>query len=217
MIDPTVSLAFSIHSAPGRYAILLGSGVSSAAGIPTGWAITLDLVRKLAVAQGDQCDDDPEAWYRERFGQSPSYSQILSELAKTPNDRREVLSSYIEPDPDDLDADARQPTAAHRAIADLVRDDYIKVILTTNFDRLLEQALSAVNVEPVVLSTPEQVDGAPPLPHTKCTIVKIHGDYLDPSIRNTEDELETYTEPLNNLLDRVVDEYGLIICGWSGE
>ncbi len=217
MIDPTVSLAFSMHSAPGRYAILLGSGVSSAAGIPTGWSITLDLVRKLAKAEGEDCGDEPETWYREKFGQSPSYSQLLNDLAKTPYDRREVLSSYIEANPNDPDTDARQPTAAHRAIAHIVRDRYVNVILTTNFDRLLEQALSAVNVEPIVLSRPEQIDGAPPLSHSKCTIVKLHGDYLDPSIRNTEGELEAYPEPLNALLDRIIDEYGLIVCGWSGD
>ena len=33
---PEVSLAFSVHSGPGTYAILLGSGVSSAAGVLTG-------------------------------------------------------------------------------------------------------------------------------------------------------------------------------------
>lgn len=37
-------------TSPGTYALLLGSGVSRAAGIPTGWEVTLDLVRKAAVA-----------------------------------------------------------------------------------------------------------------------------------------------------------------------
>lgn len=45
MIDPVHSLAFSIQANRGVYAILLGSGVSRAARIPTGWEITLDLVR----------------------------------------------------------------------------------------------------------------------------------------------------------------------------
>ena len=161
--------------------------------------------------------DAQAVWYRQKFGQSPSYSQILDELARTPYDRREVLSSYIEPQSNDPDTEAKQPTAAHRAIASLIRDSYINVVITTNFDRLLEQALSAVNVEPVILSTPDQVEGAPPLSQAKCTIFKVHGDYLDPGIRNTEDELETYPEPFDTLLDRIIDEYGLIVCGWSGE
>ena len=46
MIDPIHSLAFSVQATPGVYAILVGSGVSRGANIPTGWDITLDLVRK---------------------------------------------------------------------------------------------------------------------------------------------------------------------------
>ena len=52
MIDPIDSLAFSIQANRGVYALLIGSGVSQAAQIPTSWAITLDLIRKLAAASG---------------------------------------------------------------------------------------------------------------------------------------------------------------------
>ena len=48
MIDPINSLAFSIQANRGVYAVMLGSGVSRSAKIPTGWEVTLDLVRKLA-------------------------------------------------------------------------------------------------------------------------------------------------------------------------
>jgi hypothetical protein len=45
----------------------------------------------------------------------------------------------------------------------------------------------------------------------------VHGDYLDTRIKNTPAELEQYDERLNRLLDRVFDEFGLIVCGWSAE
>jgi len=47
MLDPINFLAFSVHSNREVYAVLLGSGVSRAAGIPAGWEITLELVRKV--------------------------------------------------------------------------------------------------------------------------------------------------------------------------
>ncbi|MDP3147484.1 MAG: hypothetical protein Q8N83_00005, partial [Ignavibacteria bacterium] len=56
-----------------------------------------------------------------------------------------------------------------------------------------------------------------PIIHSKCTIVKINGDYLDTRIRNTESELEEYDEEFNQLLDRIFDEFGLIVCGWSSD
>jgi hypothetical protein len=54
-----------------------------------------------------------------------------------------------------------------------------------------------------------------PLHLERATIIKLHGDYLDTRIRNTPDELATYPRPLNRLVDRVLDEYGLVVCGWS--
>jgi hypothetical protein len=53
-VDPLTQLAFSIYESKGVYALLLGSGLSRSAGIPTGWEITLDLVRRVAVAQGTE-------------------------------------------------------------------------------------------------------------------------------------------------------------------
>jgi hypothetical protein len=41
MIDPSTALAFSLFENKGVYALLLGSGLSRAAQIPTGWEITL--------------------------------------------------------------------------------------------------------------------------------------------------------------------------------
>ena len=94
---------------------------------------------------------------------------------------------------------------------------YVKVIITTNFDCLLESALREAGVEPQVISTDDQVKGAVPIVHAPCTVLKLHGDYLDTRIRNTPQELEKYSEEYDRLLDRIFDEFGLIVCGWSGE
>ena len=45
----------------------------------------------------------------------------------------------------------------------------------------------------------------------------MHGDYLDTRISNSPTELENYLPEFDQLLDRIVDEFGLIVCGWSGE
>ena len=67
MIDPTVSLAFAMHSNPGAYAALIGSGVSAGASIPTGWQVVLDLISKLARVLSESPGDDLAGWYQERF------------------------------------------------------------------------------------------------------------------------------------------------------
>lgn len=217
MIDPVSSLAFSMQSNKGVYMMLLGSGISRSARIPTGWEITLELVRKVATLADEPCEPDPADWYFKRFGKDPDYSDLLDAVAKTPAERQQLLRGYWEPTAEERDEGAKLPTAAHRAIAELVKAGYIRVILTTNFDRLMESALQDVGVVPTVLSTVDHIEGAVPLIHTACTLIKIHGDYLDTRILNTPEELEDYPEPFKKLLDRLFDEFGLVICGWSAD
>lgn len=215
MIDPIYSLAFSIQANRGVYAVLLGSGVSRAARIPTGWEITLDLVRKLAAVHGETCEPSPEQWYSEKFGKAPDYSELLDALAKTPAERQQLLRGYWEATEQEREEGAKQSTVAHRAIAALVAQGLVKVIITTNFDRLMEGALTDAGIVPTILSSPDQVHGALPLIHTHCCLFKVHGDYLDTRIRNTPQELDTYPPEFDQLLDRILDEFGLVVCGWS--
>jgi SIR2-like domain len=92
----------------------------------------------------------------------------------------------------------------------------VQVIVTTNFDRLLEMALVAAGVQPQVISSPAHAAGATPLAHSRCSIIKVHGDYLSPDLKNTVAELSTYDPSIDRLLDEVLDQYGLVVCGWSG-
>ena len=215
MITPRESLVFSMHANPGVYAVLAGSGVSRAAKIPTGWEITLDLVKQLADVRQQTCEPGPEEWYRNTFRKEPDYSELLDAITSTPTERQGLLRGYIEPSADEPDEGAKQPTAAHRAIAALAEKGTIRVILTTNFDRLIQTALEEAGVTPTVLSTPDQLQGARPLIHGECWVIKLHGDYLDTRIRNTQAELNSYDPKFNDLLDRIFDEFGLIVCGWS--
>lgn len=210
------SLALSLHAAPGRFALLLGSGVSYSAGIPTGWDVVADLIGRLAVAEGEHGrPDDPVAWHLERHGQAPDYSTLLEEIAPTAAQRRDLLASYFEPTDDEREVGIKTPTRAHRSIAKLVARGTVTVIVTTNFDRLLEQALIAEGVEPAVIATAAAAQGALPLAHSRCTIIKVHGDFLDPNFKNTAGELSAYEPSVDAILDRVFDEYGLVVCGWS--
>ena len=216
-MDPLLSLAFSMQSNKGVYAVLLGSGISRAAKIPTGWEVVLELVRKLALLTEENCEPDPEGWYLNKFGHAPDYAALLDQVAKTPAERQQLLRSYFEATEEEQEEKAKQPTVAHHAIANLAANGYIKVIITTNFDKLMELALQDAGISPVVLSTPDQIEGALPLVHTRCCVIKVHGDYLDTRIKNTPSELDSYDAKMDALLDQVFDQFGLITCGWSAD
>lgn len=177
----------------------------------------MDLIRKLAALEGADCDPDPYEWFSSAHGTKPDYSELLDAVAKTPTERQRLLSGYFEPTEEEREEGLKTPTPAHKAIAQLAADGYLRVIITTNFDRLLEHALEALGVSPPIISTADAVSGAVPLTHSGVTIIKVNGDYRDTRIKNTVDELSSYDHEMNKLLDRVFDEYGLIVCGWSAE
>jgi len=219
-LDPQISLATSMHAEPGVYALLLGSGVSSAAGIPTGWQIVTDLVRKVATVKdgaAPSADFDAGTWWEAHGDGELGYSSLLHTLGATPAARDGLLRGYFEASDDDKEQGLKVPTPAHHAIAELVARGSIKVVLTTNFDRLLEQALEQRGIQPQVIHRAEQVAAMTPLAHAPITIIKLHGDFRDLDKRNTIDELSSYPEDLAGLLRSVLDNYGLLISGWSGE
>lgn len=217
MNDETLNLALSIYSNPGVYALLLGSGISRSAAIPTGWEIVTDLISKLKKLSGDSDETDLMSWYKSKYSEEPDYSRILERISPTQTERNSILRAYFEPTAEEREQQLKIPTEAHKAIVSMVKDGYVKMIITTNFDRLLELALEEQGITPVVVSTDDAISGAFPYIHSNCTVVKVHGDYRDTRIRNTKDELEDYSPVLNSYLDRILDEFGLIVCGWSGE
>jgi len=214
MIDPLDSLAHSLHIAPGTQALLVGSGLSQAAGILTGWEITIDLIKQLAASQGVEKQDNWEQWFSDKYRKSPNYSEVLAALATTQAERQLRLRRYIE---ETKEGEMPRPTKAHHAIAQLVKAGTVRVIITTNFDHLLETALREAGIPPTVIASDDAIQGATSLFHSRCTVIKVHGDYLDVRIKNTDAELDGYSSAMNGLLDLVFDNFGLVVVGWSGQ
>jgi SIR2-like domain len=222
-LDPTLALALGLSASPGVYALLLGSGTSTAAGVPTGWGVVTDLIRKAAALQGEEAATeayaDPEAWWSGQGFGEPRYDTLLEALAPSVAARRDLLHGYFESaSGEERDRGIKVPTAAHHAIAALVCGGQIRLILTTNFDHLMEDALTAAGIPPQVIARPDAIGGMAPFQHARATVIKLHGDYLDvEAMRNTPAELAAYHPAMQELLARVLDEYGLIVLGWSGE
>nr|BEK65021.1 hypothetical protein KPHV_22480 [Kitasatospora purpeofusca] len=222
LIDPHASLAFSLTTVPGGYAVLLGAGVSIAAGMPSAWDVQRDLIVKLAAvrkAEIDNSDEDaPFAWYAEEFGKPAAYDDLLDSLTSTPNERQALLKEYFEPTAEEREQGLKRPSAAHQMVAQLVATGHLKIVMTLNFDRLMETALREAGIEPTVISTPADITGMLPLHAQTALVVHLHGDYLNPaSMLNTTEELATYDPATDTLLDQVLDEYGLLIAGWSAK
>lgn len=217
MNNKITGVSYSIYTNKGVFALLLGSGISRSAQIPTGWEITTKLIRQIAVLEKEDPGEFPDQWYREKFKLEPDYSGILEKLTNTREERLNLLRPYFEPTEEESAEGIKSPTVTHKKIAELVKEGYIKLIVTTNFDRLLERALTGVGIEPTVIYDPLQIENSIPLVHSKVTIVKINGDYLDTKFLNIKSELDSYDPVLSEYLRYIFENFGLVICGWSAQ
>ncbi|MCW4468340.1 SIR2 family protein [Flavobacterium sp. MFBS3-15] len=217
MDNITTSLAFSMFSNKGVYALLLGSGISRNSGIPTGWDVVMDLLKKLSVLEGNTSVENLEDWFIEKYKEEPDYSNLLEKLASTPSERLNIMKPYFDISETDSENGLKKPTLAHQHIAKLVKKGLIKVIITTNFDKLLEKALDLENIQPQVIKHFTDIQGAMPLVHSQCTIIKINGDYMDSRFLNTKTELQDYDISLKEYLSTIFNDFGIISCGWSGK
>ncbi|QQR58266.1 MAG: SIR2 family protein [Candidatus Melainabacteria bacterium] len=219
---PNLQAALNVYHNKGQYALLLGSGVSRAANIPTGWDITLKQIESLALRSKtfgnlkELSEKEREkrlvSWFKKQYEIDPGYSAVMNIVGTTAIARSNIIKSALEPK-----GVHPAPTHAHKAIAKLAELGYFKVIITTNFDRLMENALTEVGIAPEVVYSGASLKGSAPLAFGGVQILKLHGDYKDSRIKNVDKELEKYEPKLSVHLNKILDDYGLIVCGWSAE
>jgi SIR2-like domain len=213
-LDPHVSLALGMTARPGGMAVLAGAGLSVAANVPAAWEVQRILLERAAAAAGDT-PDDVFAWWQEKTGAEANYDEVLFASASTPLARKDLLREFFEPTDEERDAGIKVPSPAHHSLARMMRDGLVRIIVTLNFDLLIETALRDVGVEPTVVSTVDGVRGMEPLHAQRNLVWHLHGDYTHPEMLNTPDELRSYDDVVNERLDELLDQYGLVVVGWS--
>ncbi|HOO96727.1 MAG TPA: SIR2 family protein [Caldisericia bacterium] len=191
----------------GSFVLLLGSGISRSAGIKTGYEITEDMIARLMKKKGlpvEKCFE----WFKNEYGIDPSFTDVLEQFSSDPLQRINLIKEYIR---------EGKPSIAHEKIAALCKKRYIKFIITTNFDDLIEQTLKDVKLLPTVISSPEQTKCCPLLDQTNDPIiVKLNGD-IATSVLTTQSELAQINPNFITLLENVhhLKKRNLILCGWS--
>lgn len=227
---PDLALAFS-RRAP-RLAWFLGAGASAMSGIPTAGALITWFTRDLyAAEQGCNIEgiDLGDTRLREQFGRY--YDRIPGMPSAGDPEQYAALFERVYPDPSDraglieeLVAGAR-PNFGHYALAALMAADAARVVITTNFDDLVEQAarevLDSPLVEPRRPLTVASLDDADAAGRALVRsrwplILKLHGDFRSVQLKNAPAELRGQNEKLADALRTVCNQSGLIVSGYSG-
>ena len=139
----------------GECVLFVGAGLSRGAGLPDWNVLIAKLTEELKIAPGGRHDYlDLAQWYREHFG-AATLANIISRTFSDPVRRP-------------------QPTLAHYLLMSLP----VRHVITTNYDDLLERALTALKRHPVKVAS--QQDVARTGHGAGVFVVKLHGDCAAP-------------------------------------
>jgi S1-C subfamily serine protease len=134
----------------------------------------------------------------------------------TESERFRYLFEYLQND----QQDPFRVTDGFMALGRLIREMYFDLILTTNFDPLLEDALAAAQmrrkhylllVNPVVQQKWYDPLLSDPLPRVK--VVKLHGDLFHRVMAWTPDEMDKYLAPLSGKLEDAISGKDMMVVG----
>ena len=207
---------------------LLGAGASAAAGIPTAWHLIWRFKQMLYCTEqrisASMCSDLGDPALRARI-----QTYLDAREIHPPCDSPEEYAHFFEmafPDEQDRqryirnEFSAAVPSYGHIALAALMRLDRVRLVWTTNFDTLLEDAVATVYGTTGYLTV-----GTPDAPSVVTdalsnelfpVLVKLHGDFRSRRLKNTPDELREQDAHLRTSLVRYCQRYGLAVIGYSG-
>lgn len=206
----------------------LGAGASVAAGVPTAWDMIWDFKRTLYCATHKinvrLCQDLGDARLRARLqdyfdstgGFPPEdsdeeYAFYFEALYPVEADRRRYIDQLVT---------QGKPSYGHYALASLLKLDKVRIIWSTNFDRMIEDATITVLGSSSKLVT-VSLDNAPvaleALNEARWPLlVKLHGDFQSRRLKNTSDELRKQDAKLALALVEAGKRYGMAVVGYSG-
>lgn len=214
-----LSLAIQLASSRGEFVVFLGSGVSKAAGIPSGWDVHDRMLRELCIAATQDRDPSPavvQEWAENAGLASSDYSALIERVRPSIADRTAYLRSMFVREGDDQNEEVIPPTKAHQVIACLARDGRVRRIVTTNFDPLMEDALREVGIQAPVLSTQQQCADPALFEHERCVVFKPHGHWADGVLRNTPAEVADLDPAMDAELAELFSRNAVIVVGYHG-
>jgi hypothetical protein len=215
-----------------RIGWLLGAGASASAHVPTASQIVLDLLTRLYAAAhsmvlqhlnlGDHATRDAIlAFYDGMNGMPPAgdpsdYSAAFRLALPDEGPRRQYLRNQFKD---------RSPSYGQRVLGALLSQGLVDLVLTTNFDDLIEQAAEQARA---ALPAPSRArlgvaalgdagraslalsDDDFPL------LIKLHGDFRERELKNLDTELQKQDERLRRAFLDSSRRFGLAVIGYSG-
>lgn len=114
----------------------------------------------------------------------------------------------------------RSPSYGQEILVSLMKLNLCRIVWTTNFDKLIENAASKLynTTDELTVSTLDSNNIARDAINNEKwpLLIKLHGDFQSKKIKNTNSELEKQDTEYRKLLIEQCQRYGLIVAGYSG-
>jgi len=191
-----------------QFALFLGAGASVTSGVKPSKQMVSDWRRKLFASYKGA--DDYSTWLSKQdwFEAENEYAILFELVYDQPSQRRAYIEKAI------IKAN---PSWGYAYYVSLMESKLFNVTFTTNFDDLLNNACYSFSntLRPMVCSHDSAVSSVRVVSE-RPKIIKLHGDYLYDSIKNTSTELQSLEANTRDKFVEFAKQYGLIVLGYAG-
>jgi len=200
--------------------LFLGAGASVTSGIPTAsdlvWHFKREILSSQNIIDGRKFRD-LKVEYNQRIIQSyfaeedvrvsNPYSYYFEKCYPDPLVRKEFLSKLVRD---------KKPSIGFMCLSALVESKKINTVWTTNFDDLIEKAITALNFTSCQIISSANAKSVQNFRSDIPTVVKLHGDFRYDALQNTDAELQQLEENLHKYFLQASTQRGLLVVGYSG-
>lgn len=198
-----------------RFAFILGAGASVQSGIPAAGELVRRWIGELQrrLSRNDQA---VERWATAKALGIPGFS-----FAQAPSFYAQVFARRFRQQPDEGYADledimlGKDPSFGYSVLAHVLAETRHKLVITTNFDNLVGEALSIFTGTAPLVCGHESLANFIRLVPRRPVVVKIHRDLLMAPM-NHADEIAALQSPWIEPLTRVFSTYTPIVLGYGG-
>ena len=190
-----------------NFALLIGAGASASSGIETAGQMIAEWRRQLY--EQSKSNKPFEEWLQKQdwYEDEEEYSLLFEKVCDQRSHRRIYIEGCVK--------DAK-PSWGYIYLSNIVAHNYFNVIFTPNFDDLLNEACFLyADLRPIVGAHDSAVVDIR-VTSARPKIIKLHGDFLYDSIKNTVRETEALEKNMRDKFMQFAREYGLVIVGYGG-
>ncbi|MEN0053061.1 MAG: SIR2 family protein [Mucilaginibacter sp.] len=206
---------------------LLGAGASRSAGMPSATDIIWDLKRRHYCQLEQQHISDNELSndavrakiqnYLEANGCPPMWAEdeYAFYFKLIFGDNLQLQQNYIA---ECLDPVKVSINSGHRVLASLIALEKARIIFTTNFDNVLENAYSLIEGKDLhSFALDGSVAALEALNNERYPIyAKMHGDFRYTEMKNLPEQLKENDKEIEKCFVNACSRYGIIVSGYSG-